>query len=172
MTITCDLCGKECIEGVTPQYGGRGDGGATGPKFGNYRHYDCHVERFGKPGAQSIADAFAAYGSVMARQIKELTARQPGPKLQARYDWIKARIAEEIGGHVDILNSDFVDDYIAKFDAGYRPVNWGAHHCPQLGRDLSAMYNLGMLKRSRIGLTDGAWQPGFPKWVYTYTVKG
>lgn len=69
---------------------------------------------------------------------------------------------------VDVLNSDFVDAYITAVHAKFKPTNWGAHKCPQLGLDLSSMARFSALKRSRIGLSVN-WQPGFPKWVWTYS---
>lgn len=92
-------------------------------------------------------------------------------KPQDRYNWIERHMRGDnllARGGVDILCADFVDAYIEATEAPYGAVNWGAYKCPQLGRDLAAMYRAGTLKRGRVGLSDGAWQPGFPKWVYCY----
>ena len=70
---------------------------------------------------------------------------------------------------VDILNADWVDAYIESFNAPHRICNWGANKCPQLGKLLSQMYKKNILNRGVIAL-GRAWQPGFPKWVYTYAV--
>lgn len=72
-------------------------------------------------------------------------------------------------GAVDILNADFVNRF-ADF-SGSRLVFkcWGAHGCPQLSRDLSEMARKGLLRRQLVGLS-GAWQPGFPRWVYSYRI--
>jgi len=45
---TCDICGGAVIHGKTAQYGARGDGGKSGPKPGDYRHYNCHTGKYGK----------------------------------------------------------------------------------------------------------------------------
>ena len=70
----------------------------------------------------------------------------------------------------DILDSEFVDAFIERFHPPFRPVNWGAHKCSTLGRLLSSMYKKGILDRSRISLGI-TWQPGWPKWVYAYSVN-
>lgn len=92
------------------------------------------------------------------------------PKLtprDSRYAWLMAYIEQH--GNVDVLNSDFVDDYIEATHAKFRPSCWGAHICPMLGSDLAHMARVGALKRFTVGL--GAnWQPGFPRWVWTYEV--
>lgn len=93
-----------------------------------------------------------------------------------RHEWIKAQLSP--GGEyerekaVDVLNRYFVDDYVAATGAKIIPTNWGADHCAQLGRDLSAMSRRGILSRRRIGLSNGNWQPGFPKWVWCYALPG
>jgi hypothetical protein len=51
--------------------------------------------------------------------------------------------------------------------AKFEGVAWGADHCPQLGRDLTRLYKARKLTRFRIGLGQN-WQPGFPKWVWSY----
>lgn len=84
-----------------------------------------------------------------------------------RYTWLMAYIQRK--GHVDVLNSELVDEYAQATNAKIIPVCWGAHHCPTLGRDLAHMAKCGALKRGRIGLS-GNWQPGFPKWVWAYSV--
>ncbi|KKN66070.1 hypothetical protein LCGC14_0475480 [marine sediment metagenome] len=70
---------------------------------------------------------------------------------------------------VDILNSDFVDLYIAAFNPVYRLTNWGAYKCPQLGKLLSQMFKKNILERGTISLGIN-WEPGFPKWVYSYSI--
>ena len=81
--------------------------------------------------------------------------------------WILKWIKEHSPQGVDVLNSDFVDDYVAATGVRMEPTCWGASKCPTLGSDLSAMARCGALDRGRIGL--GAnWQPGFPKWVWAY----
>lgn len=70
---------------------------------------------------------------------------------------------------VDVLNADFVDAYIEKFNAKYKLQMYGAHKCPELGKLLSDMHNKQLLIRSVIGLS--GLPTGFPKWVYTYELN-
>lgn len=84
-----------------------------------------------------------------------------------RYVWIMAWIKKN--GSTDVLNSDFVDAYIEATSAKFRHTAWGAYKCPTLGKDLAHMARCGALKRGRIGLGSN-WQPGFPKWVWAYSV--
>jgi len=84
-----------------------------------------------------------------------------------RHNWLLEK-AKEIG-HVDILNEAFVQAYIDKFHPTYEIRMWGANKCLQLARDLSVMEQSNRMNRTRIGLSKGAWQPGFPKWVWSYS---
>ncbi len=84
-----------------------------------------------------------------------------------RYEWLLAYIKKH--GGVDVLNSDFVDSYVAATGMKVETMVWGANRCRALGRDLAHMEIMSALKRFRIGL-GGNWQPGFPKWVWSYNV--
>lgn len=71
---------------------------------------------------------------------------------------------------VDILNQLFVDSYLLAFqNVKYKLCNWGSHKCPDLGKQLALLYKEGTLKRGRMSLGFN-WQPGLPKWVYTYSL--
>jgi hypothetical protein len=90
----------------------------------------------------------------------------------ARYAWIerylRAGARNGLSLSVDVLNQPFVEAYLAATGALYSPTMFGAHKCPQLGRDLGVMATrLGRLRRGRIGVNGGAGE-GFPAWVYTY----
>lgn len=98
----------------------------------------------------------------MSQELKLKLARRDN-----RYSWIMAYIDKK--GSTDILNREFVDAYIAATNADHEKTCWGAYHCTILGRDLSRMARCGALKRARIGLGGGSWQPGFPKWVWAYS---
>lgn len=87
-------------------------------------------------------------------------------KKRKRFEWLARRARDET--FIDVLNADLVDDYVDAFGLKCDIVPWGANICPQLGRDLSEMAKRGYLKRNRTGLSSGAWQPGFPKWVWSY----
>jgi hypothetical protein len=91
-----------------------------------------------------------------------------------RCDWILVELASmHEHASVDILNQQFVDDYLTATGAVHSVMMYGAHKCPSLARDLSAMALKGFLNRSRVGLP-GMSGEGFPKWVYSYrlTVQG
>jgi hypothetical protein len=68
---------------------------------------------------------------------------------------------------LDVLNREFTDAYIEQFDPKVQRVNWGAHKIPELGRLLSKLFHEGKLERFRISLGCN-WQPGWPRWVYSY----
>lgn len=84
------------------------------------------------------------------------------PKL--RYAWIEDYLKEF--RFADVLNTDFVIEYIEATNAKAAFHFYGAPTCRQLGRDLSAIYKQGRLKRSRRSLH--AMESGFPKWVWAY----
>lgn len=70
--------------------------------------------------------------------------------------------------HVDVLNSDFIDGFVSKVGCAVTVMPWGANKCPYASKILSKLKSMGILKRETISL--GAnWQPGFPKWIYTYS---
>lgn len=94
--------------------------------------------------------------------------KSTGMSPRQRMEWIAKYIAGQATG-VEVLDSTFVDAYIEATNARFYEQAWGAHKCPQLGRDLSAMHKAGKLKRFRIGL-GGSWQPGFPTWVWSYEI--
>lgn len=94
-----------------------------------------------------------------------------------RYQWILEYLRkwQEFYGtssySVDILNADFVTDYVeATGTKRYSIMPYGADKCSQLGEDLSAMYRKGLLDRSTVGI-DGMSGMGFPRWVYSYSLK-
>jgi len=75
-------------------------------------------------------------------------------------------------GYADVLDSDLVCAYADVTGCEPTVLMVGAPKCPQLGRDLSAMYAAGKLERSVVGLGNGDSSIGFPKWVYSYSLKG
>jgi hypothetical protein len=50
--MNCDICNlpAEPAQGL---YGARGTGNKTGPRMGSLRHYQCHIDTYGKPIAYS-----------------------------------------------------------------------------------------------------------------------
>ena len=88
-----------------------------------------------------------------------------------RYDWIEKYLrqhgTDSAPASVDVLNRYFVDDYVTATGATALVMPFGANRCVQLGRDLSAMHTLGLLRRYTSGL-EGLSGMGFPRWVYSY----
>jgi hypothetical protein len=86
----------------------------------------------------------------------------------ARIDWIKEWMSDH-DGHVDILDVEFVDAYVGKFNAPVKIQFLGANSCKELGRVLANGYHQGIFDRWTIGIP---WhESGFPNWVYTYSLK-
>lgn len=71
---------------------------------------------------------------------------------------------------VDVLNRDFVDEYVDATGAKADCMPYGADKCPTLGRDLAALHKAGKLDRYATGL-QGLAGMGFPRWVYVYRLK-
>ena len=91
-------------------------------------------------------------------------------KPNERYQWIVDYLSDNPhpGNSVDVLDRHFVDAYTEACKPRVCLVMpYGANKVPQLGRDLSKMYDMGMLKRYIIGI-DGLAGQGFPRWVYSY----
>jgi len=87
-----------------------------------------------------------------------------------KQEWIVAFIRNYRFKHVDIFDSEFVEQYIEKCapkKVVYQP--YGAHTVPELGRYLAEMYRLNILNRATIGLTQC--YSGFPKWCYSYWIR-
>ena len=70
----------------------------------------------------------------------------------------------------DIRNAEFVAGYVLYTGAKYHVCAYGAHKCPQLGRDLRKLYKLGVLRRRRASV-HGMGGMGFPTWVWFYEVS-
>lgn len=87
--------------------------------------------------------------------------------LNDKEEWIIVYISKLSNQATDILDSQFVNDYITKFKPKFTHVNWGAHKCKEISRLLAGLYKKGYLTRFSIGLGTN-WQPGFPRWVYSY----
>ena len=92
-------------------------------------------------------------------------------KLKQREDWIvKYLIDQGNSASVDVLNRDFVEDYVEATGAKYYIQMYGANTCRRLGKDLAAMNKSGILKRSRTGIY-GMVGMGFPRWVWSYRLR-
>ncbi len=92
-------------------------------------------------------------------------------KPDARHRWIMAYMkAFTYDVSVDILNSDFVYDYIEATGARVAHQPYGAPKCPQLARDLLQMKKDFRLTRKRVGV-EGMGGMGFPTWVWSYQLR-
>lgn len=92
--------------------------------------------------------------------------------MNEKEEWIINYIQEhEHMKVVDILDEKFVNAFIKKIKAKYEVRMIGANKCRELSKLLSNMYKKGLLVRCAIGLKGGAWQDGFPKWVYCYEIN-
>lgn len=69
----------------------------------------------------------------------------------------------------DACDQLFHEKWTEQFGGKAKPVNWGASMSYSAQRWLKKLYDEGTLNRGIVTL--GAnWQPGFPKWVYGYTL--
>ena len=85
-------------------------------------------------------------------------------------DWIERTLRDDRTIYaIDGLNSDFVNAYIDATGASFKPTNYGAHKCPQMGRDLAKMAEDGILTKSRVGINGMGM--GFPTWVFSYRLR-
>lgn len=88
-----------------------------------------------------------------------------------RLDWIVAYIEKRAQYHasftVDVLNSDFVEDYVEATGAKCKLMFYGANKCATLGADLSYLHSQKRLARHTTGI-EGLAGMGFPRWVFSY----
>jgi hypothetical protein len=86
-------------------------------------------------------------------------------ELSNRIEFIKDWMINH-NGHIDILDSEFVDAYTNEFNSKIKIQFFGANTCPELGKVLSQAYKQGIFSRFIISIIEH--EPGFPNWVYTY----
>lgn len=91
------------------------------------------------------------------------------PAVRVKLDWMIDWMKEN--KRADVMNTKLVDEYEEKFKPKVDVMIYGANRCKDLGRTLSYGYKIGLLKRYPVGLTNGAWNVGFPKWVYIYELR-
>lgn len=93
-------------------------------------------------------------------------------KPEARYKWLMEYLSQPAQrGGKDILDADFVTDYAEATGAKVEYTPYGANRCPQLARDLKAMHDQYLLKRTRAGIPYDMRGMGFPLWVWNYQVR-
>ena len=87
-----------------------------------------------------------------------------------RQSWILSHLESlSAYSHVDVLNEQFVNEYVTRFKPAHRITMFGAYKCRQLGKDLAGMFKAGLLDRSVIGLSSTPTED-WPKWVYCYSL--
>lgn len=93
-------------------------------------------------------------------------------KAYDRHQWVLQWLRSQppYDARVDVLNAPFVLAYLTATQTPFAAMPYGAHKCPQLGRDLAAMFSAGQLVRGRVGMGPGARNQGFPAWVYVYSL--
>jgi hypothetical protein len=73
----------------------------------------------------------------------------------------------EYNHSINILDSNFIDTFSDVTGARIEPILFGPNKCKYASTTLSKMYKEKILTRRVVGLGSN-WQPGFPKWVYSY----
>jgi len=77
--------------------------------------------------------------------------------------------SKEFCAFVDILDDDFVNAFIDKYNTKFEFIGLGAPKCKELSKLLLTMNKKGLLHRWAHGVRSGLCQDGkFPKWVYSY----
>lgn len=86
----------------------------------------------------------------------------------AQRQFILAYLAKHT--YTDACDQLFHDEFFLLFGGARHETFWGAQTVYKAQKLLKKMYDEGTLDRGSIGL--GAnWQPGFPRWVYTYAIN-
>ena len=88
--------------------------------------------------------------------------------MEAKLNWV-IDYMKSISEYVDVMNADFVDEYIREFNPRHKVTNYGANKCQEIGRILKKGYDLGLFERKSVGIP--LILSGFPKWVYVYKLK-
>ena len=71
---------------------------------------------------------------------------------------------------VDAVDTEFHEQWFRTFGGKRKETNWGCQISYDAMRCIKNMYNQGILIRGIITLGNN-WQPGFPKWVYSYSLS-
>lgn len=72
---------------------------------------------------------------------------------------------------IDVLNQDFMTKFAIRFNCRVFKQTIGAPRVPLAGRTLSEMFKKGLLSRFSVGIDSYSGGQGFPKWVYSYSLK-
>jgi len=74
--------------------------------------------------------------------------------------------------YVDVLNKDFIDGFVSVTGSKCNNQAFGAPKCRAAGKALGRMFKSGVLSRFACGLPIGDSSMGFPKWVFSYQIRG
>lgn len=74
--------------------------------------------------------------------------------------------------YVTVLDAEFVFAFALRFSCTVYPNAYGAWRVPLAGRSLSRLHGEGILTRWITGVSAYEGGKGFPKWVYSYSLKG
>ncbi len=88
----------------------------------------------------------------------------------AKEAFVLEYIASGRYGAVSVLDADFHDAFHERFGGARKWKAWGASPVPSAMATLRRLYDRRLLRRARVGLRDGEWQPGFPTWVWEYRI--
>lgn len=69
---------------------------------------------------------------------------------------------------VSVLDANFHEDFHARFGGARKLKHWGAQPVAAAMTLLRRLFDRRLLRRARVGLRGGEWQPGFPRWVWEY----
>jgi len=73
---------------------------------------------------------------------------------------------------ISVLDTEFHDKVGKEYPHLKRKAYlWGCMPVPAVMRTLERLYKDYRVLRFSQGVTGGNWQPGFPKWVYTYYMQ-
>lgn len=70
---------------------------------------------------------------------------------------------------VSALDQKFHEEFYNKFKGKRHECYFGARTVYKAMRTIKELYKSNILERKLIGLSN--WQPGFPKWCYTYHIS-
>jgi hypothetical protein len=93
--------------------------------------------------------------------------------MNEKEQWVIAYLkSKEYLQFIDILDEEFVNAFIDKFDAKFEHCRLGSPKCKELSKLLSSMYKKQLLDSHSHGTKSGLTKDGsFPKWTYLYELK-
>jgi hypothetical protein len=96
--------------------------------------------------------------------------------MNEKEEWVIAYLkSKESLQFVDMLDENFVGEFIEEFEVESQFTGIGAVKCKELSKLLCSMYKKGLLDRFPHGVKSGLFQEyrnyNSPKWVYSYKLK-